>query len=1032
MGVTHAIIIGISKYTDEKDIIPFARPSAEKLKGVLEKHYVFDSVSIFPESDAKKELGKKGIRKALKRLKNLSNDDAALIVFCGHGIRLGNNWYFLPQDISRNDADYENSFSGYELILEFMMNVPVGHIFLIVDSCYGGILARYGKVPPTRSAKVVSSVKRDDNVIKELMSPERPSRHFFAAGDAEQEVSDGGGNNSSVFMEEICNYLKNYPDAVLPASKLASEVRDKVLIRLSFAQNKQNPIFEHVGENLGGEFCFVRKGARPVKKSMDSPGDILSLMLKQKGFSVDEHCRTLCSTIAETEQDEDYDRIVKTLSHMVECIAHYPQTDIPALYYSHAICEAMRHFDKCGYFDGVYCLLDILYDLVFRDSKGDSAKSDLGKGLFLLIRASGERKNRSSEVQQWLLHLRRLASLHKSHTNELWNETRNFPSARKDFPSPAKSKIPLSKHCEGILFDLRRLTHFAFPANGGAWTKWEIEGLYRTIAFTNKSAYGESEREDLRSLRDALTEAFMQSVNKCFNNSKGEIDPKEMKNSSARDAFILDLTSRIHCVCDELSQYRSNVKMLEEVLRPSIQESLEEEIIPEKGFLFTELAYWSVIRAITGGITRLPLDLDLLSAAFCADDTSVSLLLTAGADINAIDGNGKTALMVAVHKNHTDTVQLLIGKGADISVEDKDGETALMKAAAQGYMDIVEFLLRSGANVNARDESEHTTDMRRAIIKAVRGGHVEIASALLENVADLNAADWAGSTVLLEVVEKGYADIAMMLLANGADVNARNNSGATPLIVAPMGGSFEIVTALLDHGAEVNARSDKGKTSLLVAGGYNSTVILRILLDHGAEVNVEDDFGWTPLMRAASAGLTEIAEMLLAAGADMNTSMVDGLTPLIWAAKKGHLNMARVLLENGPEVDLRDKYGETALFKAARKCHIDIVRILLDKHADVNAKNNNGSTVLMEAFSPIIPILIANGADVNLKSNDGTTALMQASSLGSIETVKLLLKKHAAVNAISDKGQTALMIAKKNENTEVAKLLKEAGAKGQG
>jgi hypothetical protein len=72
---------------------------------------------------------------------------------------------------------------------------------------------------------------------------------------------------------------------------------------------------------------------------------------------------------------------------------------------------------------------------------------------------------------------------------------------------------------------------------------------------------------------------------------------------------------------------------------------------------------------------------------------TVRLLLDRGADINASDVYGYTALLRAAEGGHTDNVRLLLDRGADINVSDDNGHTALSLAAMEGITVVIHTLL---------------------------------------------------------------------------------------------------------------------------------------------------------------------------------------------------------------------------------------------------------------------------------------------------------------------------------------------------
>ena len=91
---------------------------------------------------------------------------------------------------------------------------------------------------------------------------------------------------------------------------------------------------------------------------------------------------------------------------------------------------------------------------------------------------------------------------------------------------------------------------------------------------------------------------------------------------------------------------------------------------------------------------------------------SVHLLLNAGADKNACDNDGFTALAAAAEFNSlSDIVRLLLDAGADVNLASKCGTTALMLASQQGQLETVRLLLDAHADLNSATDDGFTAVM---------------------------------------------------------------------------------------------------------------------------------------------------------------------------------------------------------------------------------------------------------------------------------------------------------------------------------
>jgi ankyrin repeat protein len=125
--------------------------------------------------------------------------------------------------------------------------------------------------------------------------------------------------------------------------------------------------------------------------------------------------------------------------------------------------------------------------------------------------------------------------------------------------------------------------------------------------------------------------------------------------------------------------------------------------------------------------------------------------LTDGADVNAKDNEGWTALHWAASWGDKEVAELLIKNGADIDAKDNEGETPLHIAAQFGQKEIVELLLSSDANVNAKENKGWTP---------------------LHHVTSLTFEDLVKYDSQLTVEQ---------LVVKGADVNSMNEDRETPL-----------------------------------------------------------------------------------------------------------------------------------------------------------------------------------------------------------------------------------------------------------
>jgi ankyrin repeat protein len=122
---------------------------------------------------------------------------------------------------------------------------------------------------------------------------------------------------------------------------------------------------------------------------------------------------------------------------------------------------------------------------------------------------------------------------------------------------------------------------------------------------------------------------------------------------------------------------------------------------------------------------------EMKSAVKAGDRRALEALLDGGADVNARDDHGQTALMNAARDGHTEMVRLLVSRGADLNHTAKYNLSAVMLAVINGRDAIVGILTDAGADLTIRGSGAPGFAGKTALDLAVAADRV-IAMALLK------------------------------------------------------------------------------------------------------------------------------------------------------------------------------------------------------------------------------------------------------------------------------------------------------------
>lgn len=312
----------------------------------------------------------------------------------------------------------------------------------------------------------------------------------------------------------------------------------------------------------------------------------------------------------------------------------------------------------------------------------------------------------------------------------------------------------------------------------------------------------------------------------------------------------------------------------------------------------------------------------------------VSDLISRGADVNAKDKYGSTAVHLAVESKNVEILTTLLQSGADVNVVKHSGSAPIhhlfFSEKVNNDLETLSLLIQYGANVNAKLKYRELTPLHLAV--SFRN-NIDIVKLLVGAGANVNAECTNGDTPLHSVND--YETVKFLLQA-GAKANSKNCFGYTPLhyIVesSPITLNLNVLKLLLEAGADVNGSTITEITplhsSLLTFSLDHHIDVIKFLIDAGANVNATDWAGNTPLYSIAEdyddIFDLHVFELLLKAGADLNkrTSDIDN-TPF-----------TLLIINLGSRINCKNKNQLMEKIK------------LFIEYADINVVDDNGKNIV--------------------------------------------------------------------------------------
>ena len=231
---------------------------------------------------------------------------------------------------------------------------------------------------------------------------------------------------------------------------------------------------------------------------------------------------------------------------------------------------------------------------------------------------------------------------------------------------------------------------------------------------------------------------------------------------------------------------------------------------------------------------------ELHSAARSGNRYVLKTMLEAGANADAADGDGNTALHMAAQGGHPEIALLLAKHGVAPDLPNKAGHTAKTVAKQAGHLEVADIISQASATpsifftvghghrealITYLGEGEdvaitRTLDNYSLLHLAAENGQTEMVRLLLNASDQLNQGieemlDCHQRSPLFVAAENGHADILDILLnRNTSMLDRADSSGNTPLIAAARKGQVDAVFRLVEEGASLASLNKMATTPL--------------------------------------------------------------------------------------------------------------------------------------------------------------------------------------------------------------------------
>ena len=316
-------------------------------------------------------------------------------------------------------------------------------------------------------------------------------------------------------------------------------------------------------------------------------------------------------------------------------------------------------------------------------------------------------------------------------------------------------------------------------------------------------------------------------------------------------------------------------------------------------------------------------------------------LLEKGANFNAIDKDGNTALILATKTGNRDLVNYLLGRGTIIDAKNFLGNTAFLTSAIYNKGDIAQIFINKGTDLKAKNLlGKNAMDLAKenkskdflAVMKtrekelienmgkAIENNQKDIFDKILTEEIDFNILTKNSESLILKAVKSNNLYYINKLIEKKVELKGKKLIFNT--------NNKEIISILVKEKVDLEEKDKNGETVLVSAVKARETEKVKMLVELGAKTDVVDTKKNNLIDLAIMSNNSPLVTYFLEKGIKVNTKNKD---LLVWGVQENNIKLVEVFGNNFGYLDFKDKQGRNLLMIAAINNSKNVAEYLVNR-----------------------------------------------------------------------------------------------------